>query len=103
MLVIYRVSIELVRELQPLVRRLRATDRALADHLDRSSMAVALHIAEADGLRGGMRRHRHTTALGEAREVSACLDVGDAKGHVVPDSARKQLDHIIGVLVKLTR
>ena len=103
MLVIYRVSIELVRDVQPLVRRLRATDRALADQLDRASTAVALHLAEADGLRGGMRRHRHQTALGEAREVSACLDVSEAKGQLVHDSARQRLDHIIGVLVKLTR
>ncbi len=103
MLVIYGVSIELIREVQPLVRRLRAGDKNLADQLDRASTAVALHIAEADGLRDGLRRHRHQTALGEAREVAACLDVSDAKGHRVPADARRKLDHVIGVLVKLTR
>jgi len=103
MLRIYSVSLEVVRDVQPVVRKLRATDRNLADQLDRASTAVVLHLAEADGLRGGMRRVRHQTALGEAREVLACLDVSDAKGHAVPAAARARLDHVIGVLVKLTR
>ena len=103
MLRIYPVSLELVRDVQPLVRQLKARDRNLADQLDRACTAVPLHLAEADGVGGGLRHHRHRTALGEARETAACLDVADAKGFGVPDGARRKLDHVIGVLVKLTR
>ena len=103
MLRIYPVSLELVRDVQPLVRQLRARDRNLADQLDRACTAVPLHLAEADGLAGGHRRVRHQTALGEARETAACLDVAQAKGFAVPDASRRRLDHVIGVLVKLTR
>jgi hypothetical protein len=50
-----------------------------------------------------LRRARARNPPRFARPGCSALDVGDAKGHVVPASARKQLDHIIGVLVKLTR
>ena len=103
MLRIYPVSLELVRDVQPLVRRLRSFDRNLADQLDRACTAVPLHLAEADGLRDGLRRVRHQTALGEARETASCLDVANAKGFDVPVMSRQRLDHVIGVLVKLTR
>jgi len=42
--------------------------------------------------------------LGSAREVAACFDVADALCGVTVDAVvRHRLDHVIGVLVKLTR
>ena len=104
MLSIYSVSLQVTRECVAIVRAIAVRDRNLADQLDRASTAVPLHIAEADGLRGGLRRVRHTTALGEAREVCACIDVAVAKGHIEwPPTLGSKLDHVIGVLVKVSR
>ena len=49
-----------------------------------------------------MRRHKYVIALGEARETVAWLAIADAKGLITPDVGA-MLDHVIGVLVKLTR
>ena len=104
MLRIYTVSIELIRICAPLVSKIRTHDANLADHLDRAVTNVALNIAEGDGQRGGNRRLRYTSALGEAREVSCCVDIAEARGFVArPDTLGPKLDHVIGTLVKLTR
>ncbi|AKF08339.1 hypothetical protein [Sandaracinus amylolyticus] len=55
-------------------------------------------------MRGGNRRLRNLTALGSAREVSACCDVAEALGAAKVDGAmRARLDRIIGTLVRCTR
>ena len=62
------------------------------------------NICEGDAHRGAMRRHKYEVALGEAREVVGCLALAEAKGLAVrPNGIDDHLDHVIGVLVKLTR
>jgi four helix bundle protein len=104
MLRIYPVSIDIIRICAPLVREIKAHDANLADHLNRAATNVALNIAEGDDQRDGNRRLRYSTALGEAREVRSCIDIGEAKGIVRrPSALDAKLDHIIGTLVNLTR
>ena len=104
MLHIYATSIEIIRNCAPLVRSLRTSDAHLADQLDRATTRVALNIAEGDGQRDGNRRLSYSRALGEAREARCALDIGEAKGLVArPRGLDGRLDHVIGVLVKLTR
>lgn len=94
MLNIHPVALEIIRDLQPTIGAVRKHDRNLADQLDRSATSVALDIAEGDAHRGAMRRSKHEIALGEAREVCACLDIAEAKG--VPPRPRS-------IEAKLTR
>ncbi|MFO0681125.1 MAG: four helix bundle protein [Sandaracinus sp.] len=105
MLNIYAVALRVVRQLRPVIRQIAVHNRNLADHLDRSSVAVPLLIAEASGVRAGNRKARHLSALGEAEEVRAALDVAEATEWVseVPREVRADLGQIIGTLVKLTR
>jgi four helix bundle protein len=101
MLEIYDVSLQLCRDVRAIDKQL---DAHLRDQIRRAVASVALNIAESDGQAGGNRRQRRLTALGSAREVRACFDVGDALcGVAVDDAVYDRLDHVIGVLVKLTR
>ena len=104
MLDIYIVSIQLCRDVRVIGERVGRHDRNLLDQLRRAVSSVPLNLAESDGVRGGNRRQRRLTALGSAREVVACLDVAEALGYASIDAGvRNRLDHIIGVLVRLTR
>jgi len=102
MLKITPVAIEVVRELQPLVRAARRHEKNLAEQLDRSSTSVVANICEGNAASGATRRHKYEVALGEARETVGWLAIAQAKGLAVANVGPK-LDHIIGVLVKLTR
>ena len=104
MLVIQNVSIEVIQMLQPMLRDIARRDRGLADQLARCSRSVALNMAEGSGHRGAMRRSKYEIALGEARETVACLAIAEAIGLARrPAGIDAKLDHVIGVLVKLTR
>ena len=102
MLHVYTVSIQLCRDVRGISKDIR--NHTLVDQMTRAAMSVPLNLAESDGVTGGNRRQRRLTALGSAREVAACFDVSEAMFGVVVDSdVRRRLDHVIGVLVKLTR
>ena len=104
MLNIYPVSLEVIQSIQPLIRQVARRNRSLADQLSRSSCSVALNLCEGDGHRGASRRHKYEIALGEARETRGALDIIEACGlGTRPDGVNARLDHVIGVLVKLTR
>ena len=105
MLDIYRVAIQLCRDCAPIIEMIAGHDRNLADQLRRAVTSVALNLAESDGQAGGHRKQRRLTALGSAREVNACLEIGCALAYVgdVPAAVNGRLDHVIGGLVRLTR
>ncbi len=96
MLRIYEVSLLLVAELMPVVRRIGQRNAKLADQLERAVVSVPLNIAEASGCRGGNRRLRYETALGSARETRACLQVAQMAGYVgdaqIPSGTNAKLD-----------
>ena len=64
---------------------------------------VPLDIAEGMYSRGKLRQARYHTALGPSREVLACLEVAVAMGYLKsePSQLRRDLDRVIGTLVKL--
>jgi four helix bundle protein len=104
MLRIYDVAVAMVRELEPVVRELRARDCDLARQLKRAASSVTLNLAEGSGARGGNRKLRYETALGSARETVACLDTAIAWGDIDDTPMiRRQLDEIIGTLVNVMR
>src|SRR5258706_15485289 len=102
MLRIYSVVLEVLKQLQPVLKRIELRDRDLARQLRRCSCSIALNLAEGMYSRGRNRHARYHTALGSARETLACLEVAVVCSHVTQDGAlHDQLDRIVGTLVKL--
>ena len=78
----YDRTLSLLRTLSPLLQRLAAIDRDLADQLRRAAQSVALNLSEGNRRTGKDRRNRFRISLGSAAEVAACLEVATALGYV---------------------
>jgi four helix bundle protein len=104
MLHIYTTMIEAVRMLRPVLVGIERHDSDLGRQLRRAASSVALNIGEGSGSTGGMRTARYRTALGSARETSACLDVAEALGYLgrVDDVLRGKLAVVVSGLLRLT-
>jgi four helix bundle protein len=102
MLRIYEVLLDVLKQLQPALRRIELKDRDLARQLRRCSSSAALNLAEGMYSRGQNRSARYHSALGSARETLACLEVAVVASYVQPDPGLEdQLDRIVATLVKL--
>ena len=71
----YKVALELVAHLRPLVPRIAKEDRDPADQLRRALPSVAQHVAEGMRRTGRDRAHLLTIALGSADEVRTIVDI----------------------------
>jgi four helix bundle protein len=78
----YDRSLQLLRALAILLKRLAAHDADLTKQLRRAGASVSLNIAEANQRVGKDRAHLFRVALGSAAEVTACLDVAVALSYV---------------------
>ena len=87
MLIAYQVALEVVVELRPLVAQIAKHDSTLSKQLVDAASSIVQNLFEGIGHRAGNRRARWEIAFGEANEVKACLDVAQAWGYVVDDSA----------------
>jgi four helix bundle protein len=76
------VALRAVESLAPVVRRIHAHDKNLADQLRRAATSIALNLAESVGSDGGNRRARLHSALGSTQETRAALRIAAAWGHV---------------------
>jgi four helix bundle protein len=74
------VAIQLIEVLRPLVPRIKARDRALADQLTRAASSVALNIGEGNYSDPGNRRARFFTAAGSANETRLALRIATSWG-----------------------
>jgi four helix bundle protein len=100
------LSIELIEKLRPLVSRIRARDKSLADQLQRAASSVALNIGEGAYSDPGNRRARFHTAAGSAGETLAAMRAAVAWGIIGRADGRAAealLDQILPILWKLTR
>ena len=102
---IYSVAIEMVRELRPLMEKIKTRDSNLAEQMRRAVTSIPLNLQEGAYSPGGNVRARVHTALGSAAEVRACLDVAEALGYVegVDEGLRDTLDRVVATLHKLAR
>ena len=73
---------EIVRELPPLVERIRKRDRKLSDQLRRAAQSIVLNIAEARGNKDGNAKLRYATACGSAKETRAALGIARNWGYI---------------------
>ena len=105
-LIVGDLSIELIEKLRPLVPRIKARDKSLADQIQRAASSIALNIGEAAYSDPGNRRARFHTAAGSAGETLAAVRVAVAWGIVARAdgaAATALLDRILPMLWKLTR
>lgn len=103
MLRIYPIILEVLKELQPLLRRIEVRDKDLARQLRRCSCSIALNVAEGMYSRGNNRNARYHSALGSAREPLACLEAAEVCSYVAPREValHPKLNRVIGTLVEL--
>ena len=103
MLRIYSIVLEVLKQLQPALRRIEVQDRDLGRQLRRASASIALNLGEGMYSRGQNRNARYHTALGSMRETLACIEVAERlHGVGVGASVRADIDHVLGTLYKLT-
>ena len=91
-LIVADLSIELIEKLRPLVPRIKAKDKSLADQIQRAASSVALNIGEAAYSDPGNRRARFHTAAGSAGETLAAVRVAVAWGIVTKAEGEAAVD-----------
>lgn len=101
---IYPVTLELVRQLAPLVTTLRSRSPALADQMERALISIPLNIAEGAYSRGKNRQARYQSAAASAREALACYETAQAFGWLgeIDRELAAAFNRIIGTLVRLS-
>jgi four helix bundle protein len=100
------LSLELIETLRPLVPRIKAKDKSLADQIMRSSSSIALNVGEAELSDPGNRRARFFTAAGSAGETLTAVRVAIAWRYFPAaegEPAVALLKRIVAILWKLTR
>ena len=100
------LSVQMIEALRPLVARIKARDKSLADQLTRAASSVALNIGEAQHSDPGNRRARLFTAAGSASESLMAVRVAVAWGYVGANDGKAAvalLDRILAILWNLRR
>jgi len=99
----YRLALEAVRLVSPLIEKIGRRDRGLSKQASEALNSVPLNIAEGCRARGGNRNLRYDTAMCSAREVIGCLETAEARGYLnageLPVPIDK-LDHVVATLFK---
>lgn len=99
------VAFELIEALRPLVPRIRARDRSLADQITRAASSIVLNIGEAQRSDPGNKRARFFTAAGSAGETLNAVKLAVKWGYVATtegDCALALLDRVNAMLWRLT-
>ena len=106
MFIAYEVSLDLIRQLRPIVTLIAARDPSLADQLQRAASSASLNLAEGRHRRGADRTRFFRIGAGSAAEARAALDVALA-WQLADDAplvqARATADRVLGLLWPLTR
>jgi hypothetical protein len=70
---IYSFVLDLVGQVSPLIRVVRARSAALADQMERALIGIPLNVAEGAYSRGEERQARYQSAAASVREMLAWL------------------------------
>src|SRR5690349_14115597 len=103
MLIAYDVALEVVRELRPIVERIRKYDHNLAKQLVDAINSTVHNLSEGMRHRGGNKRLKYEIAFGEAQEVKGSLDLARCWGYTTDDAAaRDKLMRLLALCWGLT-
>ena len=103
MLIAYEVSLELIRQLRPIVEDIKKHNSHVADQIVRAASNTALNLAEGQRRIGGHKRNSYQYAHGEANEIVGCLDTAMAWGWTDDAvEARATLDRLLALCWRLT-
>ena len=97
-------AIQAVEALRPLVAKIRAHDRSLAEQMRDAASSMVLNIGEAAYSDAGNQRARLSTACGSANEARVALRLAAAWGYADEAdtaAADAKLDVVIAKLYRL--
>ena len=103
---VYDLSLEVVREIRPLLWKIRRADLDLYRQLRRAASSTPLNLAEGNRRVGKDRAYHFRVAAGSADETRAVLDVAAAWGDLddgIVEPIRRRIDRILGMIYGLTR
>jgi hypothetical protein len=105
MLDIYKVVLEVIRDLRPVLNDLRRKSPALHDQLERALTSVVLGVAEGSRSRGRNRPAHYQRGAASMDECIGVIDAAMAFGYLASFDAhvRDKMGHVVGVLVKVSR
>ncbi len=98
-------SLDLIRSLTGVLRRIRSRNRSLCDQIERSLTSIPLNLAEGLQRVGKDRTHHYRVAAGSAAETGSALLVAEAYGyctHKDLEPALDLLDRVRAMLYRLT-
>jgi four helix bundle protein len=102
-LVAFEVSLQVVRQLQPVIAQIRMHDSHIAEQLARAAKNTSGNLAEGQRREAGNKRRAYENAHGEAREALGWLEVAEAAGMQLDDAeVRRTMDRLLGLLWGLT-
>jgi len=102
----FDVSLEMISAMKPVIQRVAAKNRGLADQMMRAASSVPLNISEGSQRTGRDRQHAYRVAAGSARELRAALRVAQLWGYLddsVVESVDGILDRELAMLWRLTK
>lgn len=102
MLKIYDVSLNIVKQLCPVVAQIERHDIDLARQLKKARCSIPLNVAEGSHSRGARRNQHYGYAKGSAQESIGILETAHACGYIKepPAEVIDQLRKVIGTLHK---
>ena len=98
-------SLDLIRCLSSVLRRIRSRNRSLCDQIERALTSIPLNLAEGRQRVGKDRLHHYRVAAGSAAETGSALQVAEAYGyctHKDLERALELLDRVRAMLYRLT-
>jgi four helix bundle protein len=99
------VTLKFLEQLVPLETRIRQRSASLGKQLSDASESISLNLGEAQGRRGGDKRHHYEMAHGSACETTTALRVAVAKRYITADELAAidvLLDRVRAMLWRLT-
>ena len=105
MLDIYRVVLEVIVELRPVLAELLRKSPVLQDQLERALLTVVLAIGEGSRSRGRNRPAHYQRGAASMDESIAAIDAALAFGYLAAfdEGTRAKMKHVVAVLVKVSR
>ncbi|UJR82033.1 four helix bundle protein [Sandaracinus amylolyticus] len=105
MLKVYTVARQALRRIGAIATLIEKHDGDLARQMRRAGTSVLLNLREGSQSQGRNRNARYWNAAGSANEVLGCLDCAEDLGYVrdVDPSLRAELNHVVGVTVRVAR